>query len=103
MSETEMKEPEQPKEPEKIMAFQDYIFKNDYLDDSAAVITTARTKQDDLFLQFMENIPVSTFRGGNYFQDVSDSSKTWEEAVKKHDANVSKILGLSKKKEQLKK
>lgn len=90
-----------PEKPEVDMAFEDYIFRSGKLDDQARCITTTifdknklapglrpKNDSDDIYITIEKNLPVTTFRAGNFWQDIIGISSNLEEARENHLKNI---------------
>ena len=65
-----------------INALRSYVFSGDLMNNPVIVTTVKRDKQ---WITIIENLPVHTFRGGSYKQDIVAANKTWREAKKQHN------------------
>lgn len=87
--------------PEVDMAFEDYLFRSGKLDDQARCITTTifdknklapglrpKNDSDDIYITIEKNLPVTTFRAGNFWQDIIGISPSLQEAKENHEKNV---------------
>jgi sRNA-binding carbon storage regulator CsrA len=76
-----------------VQAIKDYIF-NDDLHNTPLSLTTV--KHGKSWITILENVPVLTFRGNSYKQDVIGVSKTAPEALKFHRARLAETIKVNK-------
>lgn len=63
-------------------ALRTYVFQKKDLMETPVIVTTVN--QEKNWITLVENLPVETFRGGAYKQDIVAVNKTWREAKKNH-------------------
>jgi hypothetical protein len=65
-----------------IIAMRTYVFQGDLMN-SPVIVTTV--KRETQWITIIENLPVHTFRGDSYKQDVVAVNKSWRAAKKEHN------------------
>jgi hypothetical protein len=66
----------------KINAIRTYVFQGDLMNNPVIVTTLKRESQ---WITIIENLPVHTFRGKSYKQDIVAVNTTWRDAKKEHN------------------
>jgi hypothetical protein len=67
-----------------------YVFGSDLVEKKAVIVSTvkratAKPEDEAQYVNIVENLPVQTFRGGSWAQDVLGAHKTFEDADKAHE------------------